>query len=133
MSLVLDTSVLIAIQKKNGNIIKKLSELSKVYPLPPQLTFISYFEFLYGLKKRKPKRYDDALAFLNNFNVLHTTNNSAEILSELKLKYDGEGIVLSLADLMIASQVIENNLMLVTLDKDFKKISELKKIILELG
>ena len=39
-------------------------------------------------------------------------------------------MTLALADLLISSQVIENNLILVTMDKDFEKIESLKKIIL---
>jgi len=35
-----------------------------------------------------------------------------------------------LADLIIASIAIENDMLLVTQDKDFKKIKELKKIII---
>ena len=131
MTLAFDTSILISIEKRDRKTLNELDSLSKNYPLPPQLLFMCYFEFLLGLKLRKPKKYDDLLIFLNKFNILHTTNKTADILSDLKVKYDKLGIALSLADLLIASQVIENNLILVTKDKDFEKIKEIKKIILE--
>ena len=83
-----------------------------------------------GLKIIKNKFFQTNLIFLKKFNVLHTTNSSAEILSDLKIKYDKKGIALSLADLLSASIVIDNNLVLVTKDKDFERIEELKKIIL---
>ena len=130
MSLALDTSILISIEKGDQEIIRKLNELSKKYLLPPQLPFTSYFEFLVGLKIRKPKKYEEILNFFRKFNVLQTTNRTADILSNLKIKYDKLGIILSLADLLSASQVIENQLILITRDKDFEKIEELKKIIL---
>lgn len=130
MSLVFDTSILIAIERGDREIIKKLEVLYKSYPSSPQLTFISFFEYLTGLKIRKSKSLQDNLIFLKKFNVLQTTNSSAEILSDLKIKYDKKGITLSLADLLSASIVIDNNLILVTKDKDFEKIEELKKIIL---
>ena len=130
MSLAFDTSILVEIEKKNETIIRELEHLSRIYPLPAQLPFMSYFEFLIGLKKRRPKRYNELIEFLNNFNILQTTNKTADILSDLKIKYDLQGIVLSLTDLMIASQIIENHLTLVTKDKDFENINELKKIIL---
>jgi predicted nucleic acid-binding protein len=38
--------------------------------------------------------------------------------------------VISLADLIIASIVIEKGMILVTSDKDFEKIEELRKIII---
>jgi len=130
MSLVFDTSVLIAIERGDNEIINKLANLSKAHPSSPQLTFISFFEYLTGLKIRKNKSFQLNLEFLKKFNVLHTTNSSAEILSDLKIKYDNKGITLSLADLLSASIAIDNNLILVTKDKDFEKIEELKKIIL---
>lgn len=130
MSLVLDTSILIAIERGDKEIISKLEDLYKSYPSAPQLTFISFFEYLIGLKIRKNKSFQSNLIFLKKFNVLHTTISSAEILSDLKIKYDKKGVALSLADLLSASIVIDNSLILVTRDKDFEKIEELKKIIL---
>lgn len=130
MTLAFDTSILIAIEKREKGILDRLEELSKVHKLPSQLPFISYYEFLIGLKIRKPKRYKEILEFVNQFNVLETTKNTAEILADLKIEYDKNGITLSLADLLIVSQVIENHLVLITKDKDFEKIKELKKVIL---
>jgi len=130
MSLAFDTSILVEIEKRNETIIRELENLSKIHPLPAQLPFMSYFEFLIGLKKRRPKKYEELIKFLNNFNILQTTNKTAEILSDLKIKYDSQGIALSLTDLLIASQVIENQLIIVTRDKDFERIEEVKKIIL---
>jgi len=130
MSLAFDTSILIEIEKENKEILKRLQELRGSYPLPVQLPFISYYEFLRGLKIGNPKNYDELMDFLNSFNVLRTTNKTADILSDLRIKYDGLGIILNLADLLIASQAIENQLIVVTRDKDFEKIQEVKKIIL---
>jgi len=130
MSLAFDTSILIGIERRDAMVLKELKKLSKIYPLKPQLPFISYFEFLRGLKIRKPKRSGELFSFLNEFNVLSSGKNTARILADLKIKYDGKGIVLPLADLLIASQVIENGLILVTKDKDFEKVDELKKIVL---
>jgi len=130
MSLVFDTSVLIAIERGDKEIIDELKNLYNSYPSSPQLTFISFFEYLTGLKIRKNKHFQTNFIFLRKFNVLHTTDSSAEILSDLKIKYDKKGMALSLADLLSASIVIDNNLILVTKDKDFERIEELKKIIL---
>ena len=129
MSLVFDTSILIAIERGDKETINKLEDLHKSYQSSPQLTFISFFEYLVGLKIRKNNSFQNNLIFLKKFNVLHTTNSSAEILSDLKVKYDKKGLSLSLADLLSASIVIDNSLILVTKDKDFEKIDELKKII----
>lgn len=130
MSLVFDTSILIAIERGDKDVMNKLGNLYSFYRSSPQLTFISFFEYLMGLKIIKNKSFQTNLIFLKKFNILHTTNTSAEILSDLKIKYDRKGITLSLADLLSASIVIDNKLILVTKDKDFEKIEELNKIIL---
>ena len=129
MTLVFDTSVLIAIERGDKELMLKLEGLYHSYPSSPQITFTSLFEYLTGLKIIKNKYFQNNLTFFKKFNVLHTTDSSAEILSDLKIKYDKKGIALSLADLLSASIVIDNNLVFVTKDKDFEKIEELKKII----
>lgn len=130
MSLILDTSILIAIEKRDKIVLDKLNEINKVENIPPKISFISYYEFLKGLKIRKPKKYNELLEFINKFFVLQTTKKTAEILSDLKIKYDSLGLSLPLADLLIASQSLENHLTLITRDKDFEKITEINKIII---
>jgi predicted nucleic acid-binding protein len=130
MSLAFDTSILIALEKKDKGVLIRILELSKTYPLIPQLPFISHFEYLFGVKKRKPMNSVKLLKNLNKFSLIQLTEKTSDILSDLKLKYDSIGISLPLADLLIASQVIENSLILVTMDKDFKRIEELKSVIL---
>ncbi len=130
MTLVFDTSILVDIEKGDEKVIRRVEELSKIYKVHAQIAFISYYEFLRGLKIGKPKRYKELLEFVNNFNVIKITKKTADILSDLKIKYDNLGITLNLSDLLIASQVLENQLILVTKDKNFDKIKEIKKIIL---
>jgi predicted nucleic acid-binding protein len=129
MSLVFDTSILIELERKNPEIIKKISFLARDYPNYPQLSFMSYYEFIRGLKINKDKNYKKKLDFINKFSILKTSKKTAEILADLRIKYDKKGISLSLTDLFISAQVIENQLILVSKDKDFEKIDELKKII----
>ena len=128
MTLLLDTSLLIDIERRFPPTIAKLKELSKTYPLPARITVVNEFEFLLGIQEKSPKNKEKAVAFLNNFTVLQTTKQTAGILTNLKHKYDKKGIVLSLADLLIASLAIENNRILVTKDHDFKEIEELRII-----
>lgn len=130
MTLVLDTSVLIAIERGEKKVMEKLDDLSKTYLMFPKISFMSYFEFVIGLKIKKPKRVDDLFVFVNSFNCLQITKATADILSDLKIKYDGKGVTLSLTDLLIASQVIENNMILVTRDNDFSLIEELNSIMI---
>ena len=130
MTLVLDTSILIAIEKKDKAILNKIEELSKVHYIPAAITFVNYFEFYFGAMAKNIRNRQVMAEFINKFSCLKASEKTAEILAELKYKYDGKGITIALADLIIASQVIENNMVLVTKDRDFEKINELRKIIL---
>ena len=130
MSLVFDTSVLIALQRKDDQVIAKLEELSKTYALTPFTTFLNLFEFLLGIKLKPPRNAKESVAFVRRFDILNTTERTSELMADLKLKYDRKGLVLPIADLIITSLVIENDMVLVTRDRDFEKIEELHKEII---
>jgi predicted nucleic acid-binding protein len=123
--LLLDTSILIRQQKGDVIVKKSLSSLSKRFPAKPSVTFINIFEYFIGIKQLT-KRKNEATKFLENFDIINTTENTAEVMASLRFKYDNLGVQFSLADLIVASLAIENNMALVTSDKDFQNIKELK-------
>jgi predicted nucleic acid-binding protein len=125
MNLVLDTSVLVQIERGDREVLRKLGELRKLYPAPPRIAFMSYFEFLFGLRRKNIKNKNKAMSLLGMFDVLHTTAKTANFLVLMKDKY-----ALSLSDLFIASQVLESNGVLVTGDRDFEKIEEIDRIFI---
>ncbi|MEK6898818.1 MAG: type II toxin-antitoxin system VapC family toxin [Nanoarchaeota archaeon] len=125
MYLVLDTSILIDIERAYIGTIEKIRELKKTYPAPAKISFISYFEFIVGLKEKSEKNKEKSSAFIEKFDMMQTNKSTANYLAHLKNAYE-----LPLADLFIAAQTIENNAILVTKDKDFEQITELNKIIL---
>jgi len=124
MTLVFDSSIIIEIERGNKEIIEKLKELRKIHPAPPKISFMSYFEFLYGLRKKSPKNKIKSEELLQLFETIQTNNFTASFLVKLKDKYE-----LSLTDLFIASQVMENDYILVTKDRDFERIEEIDKVI----
>ena len=123
MYLIFDTSILIDLERENKKTIHLISEIKKSYLIPPKITFITYCEFLHGIRKRSPGNKAQAEAYLELFEMIPTTKKTAKTLSQLKNKY-----TLDLADLLIASQVLESNAILVTKDKDFEQITEIEKI-----
>jgi len=131
MTYVLDSSILFDLEKGENNISDILvaktgnEDTSSFY-----VTFINLFEFFLGLNARSPKNKARSIDFVKKFQVLNSTEETAKLLAELKLKYEKKGIVLSLADLIIASLAIENDSTVITSDTDFAKITELKKIII---
>src|SRR3989344_4084394 len=125
MNIVLDTSILIELERGNKQVFDRLDSLRKVYPATGRISFISYFEFLYGLSDKSVKNKDKYSIFLNKFGVIYTNKNTAQVLVDLKKSYE-----LPLSDLLIAAQVIDSRAILVTKDKDFEIIKELNKIII---
>lgn len=130
MTLLLDTSILIGVQRKDKEIIEKIEELKKIHFQPASISFINYFEFYIGLIEKSVKNKQLMLDFINKFNCLKASSITAEILAELKHKYEKKGIVIGLADLVIASHAKENNMLLITQDKIFEKIEEISKIVI---
>ena len=129
MILVLDTSILIDLEKGHAETIDRLRDLAKQHPFPAQITFITQFEFLYGITERGSKNKAKALEFLSKFAVMNTTVHTAHTLAQLKQESEKKAKNMSLADLIIASLVIEKHFTLITRDRDFEKINELNKMI----
>lgn len=125
MILIFDTSVLIELSRGNKEIIKKISELKKIYPANVKISFISYFEFLYGLRNKSEKNKYKSVEFIEKFEIIQTSKDTANLLINLKQNHE-----LPLADLLIAAHVQEVRGILVTQDKDFEKIKEIKSVIL---
>ncbi len=123
--LILDTSIIIEIERGNKQVIAKLEELKKQHKTPPKISFMTYFEFLEGISKKSDKNKEKALAFIELFETLQTTKNTVKNLVALRQKYE-----FPLPDLFIAAQTQENNAVLITKDKDFRGIAEIEKIIL---
>ena len=130
MILVFDTSILIDIENRNKDVILKIKEMSKLYTTPAMITFINYFEVFHGITNKSPSKKEKAEAFLEIFNMMQPTKQTARILSKLKEKYDKIGKPISLTDFIIAAQVIENDALLLTRDRDFEKIEEMNKVII---
>lgn len=130
MTLLLDTSILIGIQKRDKEVIAKLEEIKDRHSQPACISFINYFEFYSGLIKKNAKNRELMVNFLNKFSCLKGSSMTAEILAELKNKYEKKGVVLGLADLIIASHAKESSTVLITRDKAFEKIEDIQKIII---
>ncbi len=130
MIIALDTSILIDVESGNTETIAKLKKITTIHPNPAYVPFVSYMEFYYGISERSLTKFEKAYAFLQKFPFLTPTKRTAEIQGELRRKYHKKGITLPLADMLIASQIKEHNFILVTKDKDFQQIEEIRKIII---
>tara|TARA_Y100000310_G_scaffold344857_1_gene460047 strand:+ start:4515 stop:4907 length:393 start_codon:yes stop_codon:yes gene_type:complete len=130
MTLLLDTSILIALQRNDRFTFNKLEDLKQLHKGMPVISFISFYEYIHGMREKNIKNKDKSAAFIEDFEVLELYTGNAAIISHLRLTYEKKGKILPLSDLIIASQAILNNMTLLTRDKDFLEIKELKKIII---
>lgn len=126
MILAFDTNILIEIDLLNRHIMDKLEELKKTFnPVLPSPVVSEYY---YGFLGTPGK--ERALKSIEDYTILNTSKDSAMIFADIKHKLRKTGITISDMDLLIASICIDNDTTLVTMDNQFKKIDELKKIIL---
>ena len=128
MTLVLDSTLLIDLDKEKKDTQQRIRELRYTFSGYPTITFITYYEFLFGIRNRNQRNKEKALQFIKTFDVLTMTKETAKILCDLRDNQDKRGKPLPLADLLIAAQIIECNSTLVTQDNDFKNIENLKTI-----
>jgi len=126
MVIVLDTSVVIEFERENEKIIKKLADLRNKISIEPVITSAVYSELITGyLKKNKKVPF-----FISQFEIINFDKNAAEIFAKKKKELEIKGKMIPLFDLITASCAISNNAILVTVDKHFKNVHGLKKIIL---
>lgn len=127
--LVLDTNILIDIEKNDVPLKEQLRKHSTLYGGNPCITALTYAEFLFGYLS-KPKGMDQALQILNLYTILHTTKESAQCIAELQYSLEKKGTPLPLADVITAAIVLTHGATLITRDNDFKRIEKLKTLFI---
>ena len=131
MSIVFDTSIIINLERKEKRTLEAVRRLEEGYPAVPSVTFLAYFEFIHGLYAKSPANKEKSLSFIEQFQFLRPTKRTAHILSRILRAHQLKGEVLTIADALIASQAIEHNMTLVTSDRQFQNIKELKIVLVE--
>jgi predicted nucleic acid-binding protein len=130
MKLTIDSSVFIALEKKDSRALQLLSELHSFAQDDPCLTAPAFSEIYYGYLT-KPKPDYASIKKLGSMELLNTSKESSVIMAELKKKAFERGRPLPIADLMIASITIANGATLVTKDAHFKEIPGLDVVVLD--
>ncbi len=130
MTLLLDSSVLFQLERGDIKVIEVVERMNKQQPGRTCVSFMTLVEFLTGCEGYNYEKKAKAKEFIWKFTVLQTTSATAFLLSSMKYKYDRLGKQKSMTDLFIASQAVEHDLTLVTLDKDFEDIAEVKKVVI---
>ncbi|MBI2138715.1 type II toxin-antitoxin system VapC family toxin [Candidatus Woesearchaeota archaeon] len=116
--MLLDTSILIEIEKRNNFIIEQLKDIYDKRQDAPAVTSAVYAEFLFGFLKQK-KSFPQILEVLE---CIEFDKSAARKFAELKMDLEKKGKEIPLFDLITASCAIVKNAMLVTLDAHFKAV-----------
>ena len=93
------------------------------------ISAITAMELAYGVEKRKSAALATALAgFTSGVQILPFTSEAAVQAGKIRAILERRGIVLSLADSQIAGHAVALNLILVTADAAFRRVTGLKVV-----
>ncbi len=130
MKYVLDTSILVGIERGNKAIIERFGELVSDENIF-YTTTLNIAEFYYGYAGKSKEAKKTANEFLNRFKLLTLTLDSARIYAELAYLHDREGEKIEDFDLLTAVIAMDNNATIITLDKGFDRIRGAKTLLLQ--
>ena len=130
MKYVLDTSILIAMERGNKNIIGRFDELV-VEENAFFTTTLNVAEFYYGYAGKSKEAKKTASEFLDRFKLLTLTLDSARNYAELAYLHDKEGEKIEDFDLLTAVIAIDNNATIITMDKGFDRVRGAKTLLLQ--
>ena len=117
MTMALDSSIIIDVERDNKITIQKLKELKNFELGRASISFMTYLELLNGIQKQSEERKQKSKVILESFHFLTPTKSTAQLLTYLNQKYHNKGSRVEFADLFIAAQAIEHYLVLVSKDK----------------
>ncbi len=130
MKYVLDTSILIGIERGNKTVIERFGELvsreNAFYT-----TTLNIAEFYYGYAGKSGEAKKTANAFLSRFKLLSLTFDTARSYAELAYLHDKLGEKVEDFDLLTAAIAMNNDATVITLDKGFDRIRGAKTLLLQ--
>ena len=130
MTVVLDSNILVELERGNPELIRKIKEISRLHKEKPYVTSLSIGEIMCGALKQNINKQLKILERFKNFNIVNTSFSSGILLANFKHILNKKGRKIPIIDLIIASIAIDNDLTIVTMDNHFKRIPGLDVIYL---
>lgn len=123
----IDTDIFSYYMKGNPDVVKKVLEYSKYYPVL-NLSSITYYEILGGLEHKNAKRQiKDFERLLSRCNIIHIDLESIRLSAKEYGKLRRKGITIGNSDLLIAGIALANGYILATNNTNhFQNIEELE-------
>lgn len=123
----LDTNICIYIINKRPESVYKKFKKVKLENI--SISSITDFELRYGVEKsqRSEKNFQILEDFLSYLNIVAFDSSASMIAASIRNRLENKGEMIGPYDILIASQAIAKDLVLVTNnEKEFKRIKELK-------
>ena len=130
MDYLLDTTAIIEIENNNVNIINKINKLKSIDGDTFYISIFSFCEYYRGVINKSDKNKANALERLNKYLLLNTTRKTGILFVELLHHLSTKGQTIPHFDLFIASIAQEHNLTIITSDAHFKRIPEIKVVLI---
>ena len=127
---VLDTSALIGLERGNKAVIERFRELVKDESIF-YTTMLNIAEFYYGYAGKSKEAKKIANEFIDRFKLLTLTLDSARNYAEFAYLHDQAGEKIEDFDLLTAAIAMDNNAIIITLDKGFDRIRGAKTLLLQ--
>jgi len=123
MPILLDTSAVNLLMRRHRE-----AELLTLRYFPPVICVHVIGEILYGpLNSGAPEsKYREAYEFLRPFEMLKSDMRTAETYARVRADLKARGVVISDPDYWIAAHALDGHLPLLTSDRDFLRIPELR-------
>jgi tRNA(fMet)-specific endonuclease VapC len=124
---IVDTDILSFYFKGDEKVIARFGEYLKEFE-QINLSIITYYEIIAGLKFKKAERQiRDLEVFVNNNLVINLSKESAELSGDIYADLRQRGITIGTSDLLIAGTALEKELTIVTNnEKHYEPIQGLK-------
>jgi len=127
MKFLLDTNICIYIIKKKP--IAVIKNLLRYNPGDVAISTITVAELNYGIAKSS-RPIENAIAleqFMQPLSIIDYSSGDALVYGKIRVTLEKKGTPIGAMDLLIASQAVNRNLILVTNnEKEFKRIKELR-------
>ncbi|MFH1722560.1 MAG: type II toxin-antitoxin system VapC family toxin [Candidatus Altiarchaeota archaeon] len=124
----LDTSVLLNLEIRQPETIAKLKNLKAEISPRFHITTFTYSEVYLGFLEKTRENREKMEEELNQFPLLNTDLRSSKLYAHLKYQLKKTGKAIPDFDLLIASIALAHNLPVITEDKHFQEIPDLKVI-----
>ena len=120
---ILDTNIIIDFFRNKQNVVDKILVMNNIF-----VSVTSVGELYYGayLSKNPEINIDKINVFLKKVNILEIDEDTAKAYGKIKFKLKVKGNPIPENDIWIASISIQHNLELLSNDKHFKYIDDLK-------